>query len=444
MGKPSALLGKLTADRFWPLLAIAVTMTAVWIGFRLLPPPQESWLPAFALYLTLCLLLSGAWRVAATPDEWTRRQLWLVGVAALGFRLVLLPARPLFSDDIYRYAWEGRVTRAGINPSFTPPDSPDLKALRNGVYPLVNHPDIPAIYPPATQWAFRLGTYYSDWLQRSLPEVQAEVLAQKSVFVLFDLLTLLLVLKLLTLRGRGFHEILLYAWNPLVILEFAGSGHNDSLAICFLWAAYLAWEFRAGWAAGLGLALSCLSKFFSILLLPFLLIRRAWRSTALFLLIVGFVLREFSLRPLFGYWSRWEFNGSLYEVLRWLSQNPATPRFALPIVVLSAAVAAGFRWKDPLRVGYCVTLAGLLFAATVYPWYLVWAIPYLCFFRGPAMRIWNVTIFLSYAVLEQFARTGSWVIPVPLRFLEYLPVFGALAWEGVRYFNESRRHHPGA
>ncbi len=81
--------------------------------------------------------------------------LLLFGFAAL-FRLLLVATPPSLSDDIHRYVWDGRVQAAGINPFLHPPDSEELRALRDEGWSKVNHPAIRTIYPPLAQGVFAL------------------------------------------------------------------------------------------------------------------------------------------------------------------------------------------------------------------------------------------------------------------------------------------------
>src|SRR5207249_1533845 len=62
----------------------------------------------------------------------------------------------------------------------------------------------------------------------SLP---ARMIVMKAWFVGFDLATLGLVITLLRFTGRPVGWSLAYGWCPLVIKEFAHSGHLDALAV---------------------------------------------------------------------------------------------------------------------------------------------------------------------------------------------------------------------
>src|SRR5207248_579073 len=62
--------------------------------------------------------------------------------------------------------------------------------------------------------------------------------------------------------------VALFAWNPLLLFEFSGNGHNDALLLTFLLlAVYLA---ARGWLlpALVALSLSAMVKFVTVLILP--------------------------------------------------------------------------------------------------------------------------------------------------------------------------------
>ena len=94
----------------------------------------------------------------APPDLAPGPRLWLILGLALAWRLALLPLPPTLSDDLYRYAWEGRVLATGVSPYREAPSATGLISLRDGaVWPLVNNPDVPSPYPPLAQLAGLLG-----------------------------------------------------------------------------------------------------------------------------------------------------------------------------------------------------------------------------------------------------------------------------------------------
>ena len=161
----------------------------------------------------------------------------LIGGFAILFRLIQVVAPPTLSSDLYRYIWDGRVQHAGINPYRYPPADEALAALRDeAIFPNINRPQAPTIYPPAAQMLFAL--MYGAW-----PD---SISGTKVFMLLGDLMTMLLLVRLLRQRNVDADRILVYAWSPLVVVELAGSGHLDALMLPFLLGALLALTWGRG------------------------------------------------------------------------------------------------------------------------------------------------------------------------------------------------------
>lgn len=361
----------------------------------------------FLLYTAMFGLMLLAWRKGRIPLY------GIIGVAVL-LRLALLPTLPFLSDDVYRYGWEGRLQRHGYSPARYAPDSPELAFLRDAAYERINHKSIPTVYPGVSQQVFRAGTYLTDlfrwggpsrWMSRDVWVIWTHVLGQKVLFVVFDLLTLWAVWRILGLRGMEDRHLLLYAWNPLVIIEIAGSGHLDSLGISLLMLGILAWLKRKPLWAGLAMTACFLSKFAGLFLFP-------WSRGPM----------EF-LR-------HWEFNGSLYSLTYALTGHNGLAARGIVISIGLIGAAWVLSRKLPLETTAFVLLAAaLLLSPVVHPWYVLWLVPFLCLFRSPAFLTWNATVVLSYTVLSRYRLNGIWELSPIIQGLEYIPVYAGLAWE---------------
>src|SRR5215212_6793424 len=236
-------------------------------------------------FMTVAFIQSGlyllaAWIVVrARPSNSTL----LIAVAfAVVFRLSILFAPPYLSDDIYRYVWDGRVQAAGVNPYRYIPAAPELVQLRDdGIYPKINRREwAHTIYPPVAQVVFLLTTRISE-----------SVTWMKATMLGFELVTIWAVAQLLALLGRPRQLLLMYAWHPLVVWEFAGSGHVDAIAICFIALAFLAWQKKFNAGAGFMLACATLVKLFPVVLFPAMLKRGRWKIAPAFAttIIVGYL-----------------------------------------------------------------------------------------------------------------------------------------------------------
>ena len=182
-----------------------------------------------------------------------------------------LLAPPYLSNDLYRYVWDGRVAAAGINPYRYVPADDHLAALRDAaIFPFINRATYaPTIYPPIAESIFFATTRLNDsvgWM--------------KATMVAFDVATVAILLRLLALAGLPLERILIYAWHPLILWEFAGSGHIDAAAVMFVALALWARRRHAGSLAGLFLGCAALVKFFPAVIFPALYRRWDWKMPA--------------------------------------------------------------------------------------------------------------------------------------------------------------------
>ena len=87
----------------------------------------------------------------------------------------------------------------------------------------LNNPDLPSPYPAGAQLFFRAVT-----------AIHESIFALKVAFVVCDLAIVLVLLDILRRSGQGAHWVLAYAWNPLLAMEVAGSGHIDIVGVLLL------------------------------------------------------------------------------------------------------------------------------------------------------------------------------------------------------------------
>ena len=118
--------------------------------------------------------------------------------------------------------------------------------------------------------------------------------------------------------GGNSGDIIFYAWNPLVIVEIAGSGHHDACVVALLLAAALFTLTAHQGKAVLALAGSILCKLYPVASLPFFFKRIGWRHSVWlpFILVVGYLPYASAGSRLFSallyYREKWRFNGFLF------------------------------------------------------------------------------------------------------------------------------------
>lgn len=327
-------------------------------------------------------------------------------------------------DDIHRYVWDGRLQRLGYNPYVVVPSDPAVKALHTAETRTLNNPDIPSPYPPGAQLFFRAVT-----------AVHESTLALKLAFVICDLLIVFVLLDVLRCTGRGEHLVLAYAWNPLLAVEVAGSGHIDIVGalLLLLSASALLRQWRATAAVGFGLAVAV--KFLPIVLLPLYWKRVRIRDGVLAAAVVALLYIPFlihgriPLGSLGTYVQSFRFNGPIFAAL----DRVASPQLLAALALLvGVGVATWLRtaatdWSP--NVFAWPMAVSLLCAPVVFPWYLIWLLPFLTSSATLLMTFWTVSIFPTY-IMWHFRTLGRpWgSLPRWVMLLEYgcLMIAGAI------------------
>ena len=418
------------------LPVILVCLGLLELTFAMLAARVVSREITYPLYLAFYFAMGLPWLSACflvfREDRDDRTQRLVVVAFALAFRATFLVTEPLLSDDIFRYVWDGRVQHAGINPYVHAPEDPELAFLRDEDYPGINNKDIPTIYPPLMEMAFFLATTVSE-----------RIVWMKAFFTLADVLLVFVLFGLLRSLGKNPIHVLAYAWCPLPVVEIAGSGHNDVLAVLCLMAAHWALVTHRDVASMALLTLSGLGKLVGFALSP-LFIRWVRPRTLLVmpLLTVVFCLPyvtagELAFRGLTQYGLRWRGNDSLFHILFSLtgSLNIAKGIVAASLVILVLVLVA--RRQSPLRASYITVGAILLLMTTVHPWYLLWIAPFLAIYPSPAWLLLMLTAGLGYHSAYLATPGQAWEDAVWVKLLEYGPFFALLL---MRY---TRRHDTG-
>ena len=407
------------------LILLGFASIAVYLQIFLLGDLRQR-IPEFLIYyfVVFAIYLWAAFRTRGCPEN---NQLYTILGFALLFRLLLFFSEPCLSDDVHRYLWEGYLQTQGVNPFKFAPQAPELVPLRNDVWLRVNNRDASAIYPPLLQMvhAAAFMIFRSAW-------------GFKLLFLLAEAALIWILLRLLKLYGRHSGDILFYAWNPLVVVEIAGSGHHDACVVALLLAATFLALTAQHRKAVLALAGSILCKLYPATSLPFFFKRIGWRHLVWLplILVAGYLPYASAGSRLFSallyYREKWRFNGFLFmQLSEQLKNERQVEQLMLLVlgVVIGACLYLGLDLLDQL---YWTTGAVLLCAPTLFPWYLIWMVPFLCFFPNPAWLLLTALSPLSYYVLIDWWTLGVWRQSNLFLRLEYYPFYGLLIWNFLR------------
>ena len=404
--------------------------------------------PLFALYL----LVNSSFNIH-------RSSLKVYIALAILLRLLLVFSMPNLSNDVYRFIWDGRLLIQGYNPFDHLPlyyleNNVQVEGIDRALFEAFGAKNTYTSYPPVAQAQFASAC----WLFPH--DIYRCVVVMKLWLLVFEIGSIYLIIKLLRRFGLPSKNALLYALNPLIIIEITGNLHFEGAMIFFL--------LLALWLLGdikdlknvsnqklvlpaAAFALSVCSKLLTFLFLPFFIKKMGWGKSLRYFLVTGVVtvllflpVVNASFFANFGdslglYFQKLEYNASLYYLLRWVGFQIVGYNMIGVIGPLLGVVAmVGILWlalkaqPDPSS-NWSSLAAGWLFAiclylactTTLHPWYV--ALPVvLCLFttwRFPI--VWSGMIFLTYINYSyEPYRENLWVVA-----LEYAVVAGWLVWE---------------
>lgn len=247
-------------------------------------------------------------------------------IASVIFRLLLLLSIPNLSDDVYRFIWDGRLAANGINPfSYVPADiiyMQPVTGITTDLFKQLNSPNYFTIYPPVMQDIFlAAGKLFPV-------DVFAAVVFFKVVIVSIEIASIFLISRILKILNKPKAAALLYALNPLVIMELSGNVHFEGVMIFFVLLAVLL-LLKTHWktsATMLGLGIG--TKLLPVLFIPVMINRLGWNkgirytvvSCLTVVVLFAFLLDRDTVQHLLKsvdlFFRHFEFNASLYYMVR--------------------------------------------------------------------------------------------------------------------------------
>ena len=410
------------------------------------------------------------------------KKLLFVGILLRG---VLLFSTPNLSEDIYRFIWDGRLIHLSINPfNFKPSYFVEnhlfSETLTPQLFQLLNSKNYFTVYPPVCQAVFAVAV----WLFPT--SVYGSLVVIKGFLFLCEIGTIYLMFKMLKDKSK----VLIYALNPLIIIELCGNVHFEAAMIFFfLWAIYIlrnTFSKVENFWKGLGtsaafFALSVASKMLPLLFLPFFSKRLGLKKSLFYFTGIGlFLLLLFS--PLYNavfinniktslnlYFQKFEFNASVYyvysfiEIWRW-GFNPILniSKVLMGVVFISIILLAVFEKNFKISnfnfqlsnlentvtserdddesvketnfseafFEKCLFAISIYFlcAAIVHPWYAALPLAISIFTRFRYIMVWTCLLPFTYIHYSYPKPTENfWVIGA-----EYVLVIGVFIFEKVK------------
>jgi len=328
------------------------------------------------------------------------------------FQFLRMP--PGLDDDIHRYVWDGRVQRLGYNPYIVVPSDPALAGLHTSETRSLNNPEVASPYPAGAQLFFLAVT-----------SIHESMFAMKVVFALCDLAIVFVLLDFLRRTKQAAHWVLAYAWHPLLAIEVAGSGHVDILGVLLLLVSAVSLVRRWRALAAISFALAVAVKFLPVVLLPLYWKRIRIRDAALAAVVFGLLYVPFlnhgriPIGSLGTYVQRFRFNDPVFSTL----ERMAAPQLLAGLAVLVGLLAAIWMRRksaDESLDAFAWPMAASLFCApVVYPWYLLWLLPFLRSISTVPLIVWTLSIVPTYYVWHLRTVGRQWLVPDWIMLLEY-------------------------
>lgn len=429
----------------WAGLLLAYGLSCAWLmplrggaSGMLFDSTLTGWLLA-ALMIPLAWSLYYCWSQPKTSVQ-------IAGWLLLGtVHLYFIAASPQLSDDVYRFIWDGRLLAAGQHPFAHTPgwylEHPGhgLPGINEELFLQLNSPNYFTIYPPLNQLIFWFSALGSE-------SIGGSIIIIRSFVLLAGLGSVALLWRLLPHYSQPRELALVFALHPMALLEFTLNLHFEVFVIFFLLLSL--WYHEQGrWPlSALALALSVVSKLLPLLWLPLLFYRLGWKKAIAFYLICGGVV-VLSFLPLLNldlllgmresvglYFQKFEFNASVYYLIRWLGYELtgfniiqlAGPVLAMTTfvgIVLFTFLERG-RLKLPEAMLWTLGLY-LLFTTTVHPWYIstMLVLGLLSGYYWPLL--WSLLVFLTYAGYTETGYELNWL----LIWIEYGAVIALMLWE---------------
>ncbi len=335
------------------------------------------------------------------------------------FRLTLFPATNTTSHDVNRYIWEGKVLSNGYNPFTVAPQDSQLVKYRDKLYEDVTFKNMATIYPPVAQ-----ATFLSAYLLKGESPIGLKI-----IYFLFDLMIMLLLLKFLYLKRVDLNNIILYAWMPVVLFEYFVNVHIDLIGIFFMLLFIYLMEKDKVYIAAVFFSLAFLSKMYPIILFP-LIIKKAGLKKAFYFLLMfltiticfymPFIYKDYSVfTSLFTYLKKWEFNSSIYYLLKNNYLDPESSRLLCAGLFIVSVSIISFFYKNFTKGAYAIFIMLIIFSTTLYPWYLGWIASI-----NPMFNFYSVSSLLFTINFSNFSPLSNvWKEYFFVLMIEYIPFF---------------------
>jgi len=344
------------------------------------------WVGSF--YASVIIVFIAGYLLAIREAENFSVRYILGSTAIFCFSLFFFP--PGKHHDIFLYIFQGKmIAHYGANPYFVPPS----RFAADSFYRYVGWKDFTSAYGP-----------FWHWLEAGLFSLGGKsIISQIAVFRSFILVMhlantwLLFSILKLVLPEKSRQGMLVYGWNPLLLLYSVPGSSNDMAMIFFLLLGLWFFHRNKYLTSSFFLACSALTKIFTILYFPFHLKLIKDRRERIVSLVLAVLVAVVIWLPFYAGWQTfvrmfwagshfhhsllfaWErLSSHLFPGFSWSATRKVQVVFSLGFFVLASRLWQQAKsWQRSME-----TMAFLLFLllAVVLPgkatWYISWLLPF--------------------------------------------------------------------
>ncbi len=343
-----------------------------------------------------------------------------------------------------------------VMPFFFHPDLKDINLrvsfLQNGIFNVyeylkkdeftkINAPDF--AYPPLAY--FVLGSYqffinpilgsdfqkwtrdYSDY-RYDTPLVFRYLFTLKIIYLIFELLTGLLIYKLLSNSNKRKLALAFWFFNPINLYAISAIGQFDIIPTFFSVLSYLLWNKKKAFYSGLSLGTAVAFKTYPLLFLPFYLLSKSNLKNKIILFFTTIGLYGITILPFLNskeFRSDVLFSGLSTRIFQ-LQISVADHSISIFIVFYSLLIFLYFLLKSkiPLYIFFILTLALVFSTIRFHPQWIVWIMPFLTIALGDnRLNLKYISFFIiAYFIYfiffgDSFLTTGL-LSPISTLYLE--------------------------
>jgi hypothetical protein len=421
------------------------------------------WMISFLPYFAACTFVLATKPLAG---RWRWIELGIIVFGAFLMRAMLLSQPPGLSHDSWRYLWDARVTLHGFSPYVYAPSDKTLAALQNSIlYTNSRFRNVPTIYPPGAEAIYLLSYLLAP----------ANLSFLKGIFLIFDMITCIALIILLGRKGLDQRRVILYAWCPLPIVEFATQGHVDVITLTFTILAILSADkhnVRGYIITGFLIGLAALTKIYPILLLVVILPVGEEKGTPImhriqfhYIPLLGTCIATIIIGYLpylimghgqaFGFFATYASEqgqnaGVTQQIVHWLGDQlrlsltkTITLEHIVDVLLISTASLIVFvlRWRNRISIeAGTLLLFGVILSISshVFPWYTTTLLLWIPLLVGPfwirtglagrGLAVIAVWYFTTAVLLSYFYNSAPGISPDWTSYyrLVYMPVMVAL------------------